>query len=97
MKTKLNTITPVELNGTSYQGVAVKTTVNLLTDALGMKPSVWSKDSCEWYLQHGDYKFSVYCNAPLSGGSVNWFRIGAINKHSAHEAHDIVLHMLKTA
>ena len=97
MKTKLNTILPVELNGTSYQGSAIRTTANLLSEAIGIEPSVWNKDVCEWYLQHGDYKFSLYCNSEINGDDVVWFRIGAKNNISSIEAKDIILHMLKTS
>ena len=97
MKTKLNTIAPRELNGSSYQGLAIMTTVNLLNDALGIEPSVWNNNSCEWWLQHGEYKFSLYCNSAINGDDVVWFRIGSINTLSAIEAKDIILHMLKTA
>ena len=97
MKTKLNKIDSVELNGTSYKGVAIRTTINLLKDALGVNPSIWDKNACEWYLQHGEYKFSLYSTTPLKGDDVAWFRIGTIDKFSSFEVKDIILHMLKAA
>ncbi len=56
----INTVLPNELIGANYKGHAIRSTVNLLVEAIGIEPSKYTSDLCEWYLQSGDLKFYLY-------------------------------------
>lgn len=99
MKTSFNKISAKDVSGTSYKGYAVRTTANLLIEALGIKPNVWLSDLCEWYLEHGDIKFTLYAvsSTGVKGDEVLWFRIGTFTKIESIDVVDMVIHCLKTA
>jgi hypothetical protein len=94
----INTVLPNELIGANYKGHAIRSTVNLLVEAIGIEPSKYTSDLCEWYLQSNDLKFYLYCYRypkKLGWDDVVWFRIGTYTNNDSIYAKDIIIDLLK--